>query len=489
MAFLLICFHFVAQVFSETLPALPQDVLFDNWQVTWTSASEESTVSYTVRYSSFDSDLWKDVPTCKQINFTSCKVTSIKAEAEHGCVMLGVQAERRGLTSDLVRACSRQGTPCSPEVRLSARPGFFTVYLSRKNGIALEGDHIKHRIYFGKEGEHLEIYEDAVSSVSINNLKEGERYCAKVQYTYFDHPVGLSSCTQCEVIPQSMASAVLSPPRNVRLTSMNMNLVLRWDSPEGVTGDIFYTTECNTSVRICHVGCVNISTLECDFSSLNTFLSVYGRYKARVRAQRGENHSSWVESKPITLESDTMIGSPNVSLISNGATIGISVKDPTFAISDLRSVYGTATYNITYWKDGQNEKAKHISSALQNQIFLNDLDPGTKYCVQVQISAEGNTKPSNPSSTVCESTTNAEATWVPAVATFLVMTMAITLVVIAVFYRRRISHFLCPKDKLPENLLAASSLPLSWATHNHDQLEEIYNSVNVIAEKRSVEEL
>nr|XP_049583072.1 interleukin-10 receptor subunit beta [Syngnathus scovelli] len=286
-----------------------------------------------------------------------------------------------------------------------------------------------------------------------------------------------------------MASAVLSPPRNVRLTSMNMNLVLRWDSPEGVTGDIFYTTECNTSVRICHVGCVNISTLECDFSSLNTFLSVYGRYKARVRAQRGENHSSWVESKPITLESDTMIGSPNVSLISNGATIGISVKDPTFAISDLRSVYGTATYNITYWKDGQNEKAKHISSALQNQIFLNDLDPGTKYCVQVQISAEGNTKPSNPSSTVCESTTNAEATWVPAVATFLVMTMAITLVVIAVFYRRRISHFLCPKDKLPENLLAASSLPLSWATHNHDQLEEIYNSVNVIAEKRSVEEL
>ncbi|XP_061143628.1 interferon alpha/beta receptor 1b-like isoform X10 [Syngnathus typhle] len=187
----------------------------------------------------------------------------------------------------------------------------------------------------------------------------------------------LEEATSSRKYKTEMASAVLSPPRNVRLTSMNMNLVLRWDSPEGLTGDISYTTECNTSVRICHVGCVNISTLECDFSSLNTFLSVYGRYKARVRAQRGENHSSWVESKPITLESD-----------------------------NLRSVYGTATYNITYWKDGQNEKAKHISSVLQNQIFLNDLDPGTKYCVQVQIIAESNTKPSNPSSTVCESTTN-----------------------------------------------------------------------------------
>lgn len=58
---------------------------------------------------SFDSDLWKDVPSCKQINFTSCNVTFIKAEAEHGCVMLGVQAESRGLTSDLVRACTTQG--------------------------------------------------------------------------------------------------------------------------------------------------------------------------------------------------------------------------------------------------------------------------------------------------------------------------------------------------------------------------------------------
>ncbi|XP_019731255.1 interferon gamma receptor 2 isoform X1 [Hippocampus comes] len=201
--FLLICFHFATQVFSEAPPALPQEVLFDNWQVTWTPASEENNVTYTVRYSSFDSDLWEDVPSCKQVNFTSCNVTLIKAEAEHGCVMLGVQAESRGLTSDLVRACSRQGNSCSPKVGLSARPGFLTVHLSRHSGIAQEGYHIKQRIYFGKEGERLETYEDAVASVSINNLKAGERYCAKVQYTYFDHPVGVASCDKCEVIPPS----------------------------------------------------------------------------------------------------------------------------------------------------------------------------------------------------------------------------------------------------------------------------------------------
>ncbi|XP_054644299.1 uncharacterized protein LOC129188166 isoform X3 [Dunckerocampus dactyliophorus] len=203
MVMLLMCFHFVTQVLSEAPPGLPQNVLLDNWQLTWTPAMEERNVTYTVRYRSFDADQWKDVPTCKQMSFTSCNVTFMKAETDHGCAMIGVLAERRGLTSEIVGACSSQGNSCSPEVVLSAHPGFLTVHLSRNSGIALEGYHVKHRIYFGKEGEPLQAYEDAVSSVPIPNLKEGERYCASVQYIYFDNPIGVASCTQCKGIPQS----------------------------------------------------------------------------------------------------------------------------------------------------------------------------------------------------------------------------------------------------------------------------------------------
>ncbi|XP_061698317.1 interleukin-10 receptor subunit beta-like isoform X2 [Syngnathoides biaculeatus] len=219
--------------------------------------------------------------------------------------------------------------------------------------------------------------------------------------------------------------AVLSAPRNVQLSSMNMNLVLRWDSPEGESSDLIFTTECTTSVRTCPVGCVNISTHECDFSSFNTSLSVYGRYRARVRAQRGAESSSWVESDPITLDSETIIGAPNVWLFSHGATIEIAIKDPEFAMSDFRSIYSTATYNITFWKDGQNKKTKSISCDRRNRVFLNDLERWSNYCVQVQITAEGNTKPSKPSSTVCERTTS-------------------------VAYRRRASYFLCPEDQVPQ---------------------------------------
>lgn len=38
-----------------------------------------------------------------------------------------------------------------------------------------------------------------------------------------------------------------------------------------------------------------------------------------------------------------------------------------------------------------------------------------------------------------------------AVVTFVVMAMAVALVVVAVVYRKSISHFLCPKDALPQH--------------------------------------
>ena len=48
-------------------------------------------------------------------------------------------------------------------------------------------------------------------------------------------------------------------------------------------------------------------------------------------------------------------------------------------------------------------QARSISNIQQNRVVLNELDPWTKYCVQVQILTERN--PSNPSAVVCESTT------------------------------------------------------------------------------------
>lgn len=57
----------------------------------------------------FNEGLWTNVPNCIQISSSECNVTLIDAADEHGCMMLRVQAVRRGLMSEPVQACSKLG--------------------------------------------------------------------------------------------------------------------------------------------------------------------------------------------------------------------------------------------------------------------------------------------------------------------------------------------------------------------------------------------
>lgn len=291
------------------------------------------------------------------------------------------------------------------------------------------------------------------------------------------------------ILGPSVVSGVLSTPTNVRLTSNNMNLMLTWDSTDRPASSQVYTTQFKSSVSDYKVGCVNISNLECDLSQLNVSIFEYGKYTGRVRSQSGTESSTWEESNQITLDKDTIIGSPIVSLSSNGAAIEVTIKDPVFTISALRKVYHSVNYNITYWEDGWREKARSNSNIQQNRLVLNDLDPWTKYCVQVQIITERNPNLSKPSAAVCESTTTEEEVpWVAAVGTFCIVAMAVALVVVAVVYRKHMSHFLCPKDALPQHLkeylLAPPISSMYLAMRNSHPPDEIYHQVSIIADAR-----
>lgn len=50
------------------------------------------------------------------------------------------------------------GDVCTPGFRLSPRPGSLTVHLMKNHSLALEhGDHAKHRVFYGQEGEPLTV--------------------------------------------------------------------------------------------------------------------------------------------------------------------------------------------------------------------------------------------------------------------------------------------------------------------------------------------
>ncbi|XP_029936067.1 interferon gamma receptor 2 isoform X2 [Myripristis murdjan] len=191
-----------SQVWSEHLPP-PQEVHIDSVLLTWTPAPDQRNVTYTVESRSFDSYKY-DVSACVRTQLNTCDVTSVKAEARHGCVELRVRAERDGLTSEPLEACSRQGDSCSPSVQLSPRPGSLTVNLSSNHSLVEDyAANVKQIVFYGKDGESLQEYERSISSVVIRDLEEGVRYCVKVQFAVHEKFMGPPSCRLCEVIPHS----------------------------------------------------------------------------------------------------------------------------------------------------------------------------------------------------------------------------------------------------------------------------------------------
>ncbi|XP_074551539.1 interferon gamma receptor 2 [Halichoeres trimaculatus] len=205
MIFMVFLIQTVLSAPSKEPPAPPQHVHLNNSLLTWTPPPGETGLTYTVQRSFF-SDEWTDVPTCVNTSSTSCNVPLVAAKSEDDCVRLEVEADRLGLTSEMAQACSLHSDFCTPEVSVSARPGSLTVHLSRNHKLVDDYEaHLKHRVYFGKEGETLQSYKDSASTITLPKLQEGQRYCVQVEFILHNKPVGPPTCPQCKLIPHTDA--------------------------------------------------------------------------------------------------------------------------------------------------------------------------------------------------------------------------------------------------------------------------------------------
>lgn len=54
--------------------------------------------------------------------------------------------------------------------------------------------------------------------------------------------------------------------------------------------------------------------------------------------------------------STATLGPPSVTLVSSGANIEVSIEDPVLRISEFKEIYNHATFNVAYWKEGQEKK-------------------------------------------------------------------------------------------------------------------------------------
>ncbi|KAG7259480.1 hypothetical protein CRUP_008941 [Coryphaenoides rupestris] len=283
--------------------------------------------------------------------------------------------------------------------------------------------------------------------------------------------------------PKGTLGGAAGQPTRVQLSSQNMDLVLHWEPPHN-TSQLNYTTELRSSVGEYLPGCANNSVLYCDFTTLVGLpLTAYGTYIGRVRAQRGQESSVWVESRPLSLDVNSP---PSVTLVSNGVHMTINIRDPEFRISTLSETYHGIIYNVTYWREGEEDK--HLSENHPG-VVLNDLEPQSRYCVKVQIRTHANPRPSLESNVVCEKTTDQDRTpWLEALVILVVMAMVVTIVAVLVVHRKKISNFLCPNDSLPQHFTDIFESSSLVSTMNYRPPVENYDKVNIMTTENTDED-
>ncbi|XP_076854524.1 interleukin-10 receptor subunit beta-like [Brachyhypopomus gauderio] len=283
----------------------------------------------------------------------------------------------------------------------------------------------------------------------------------------------------------SLLADRLPPPENVTIKSYNLGLVLEWDPPRSSTGrDFKYSAEYKGWNEF-EAECNNTSALNCDFTNN---ITPFGTYTFRVRTELEEESSVWVETEAIALDKITVIGRPDVRLLSRRGEIEVDITDPVLRKSDINNVFSMVSYDIHYWT---SIESKRVLRREQRKVMLQDLKPNVQYCVEVKLILDDN-KTSWPSNVTCALNTDNDEIkpWhiaVVLVASFFITAFTVILIFLVVMCGYIGLRYLRPQPKLPEHFKQYFSdlprSPIFLALQNSCQPEELYHEVSVVAEQ------
>ncbi|KAJ8386796.1 hypothetical protein AAFF_G00167450 [Aldrovandia affinis] len=297
------------------------------------------------------------------------------------------------------------------------------------------------------------------------------------------------------ILSVSVVLAMLPVPKNVRVTSINMGVVLEWDTTHPSSSNHTYTAEYRTSglSRNFSTVCQDQTALRCDFTAV---IVPYGIYTFRVRTESQGNTSRWARSAEFFPDRDTWIGAPAVKLTSTEGNIRVDIQNPVMKVKTLGEIYSRVAYHIRYWKQGKEGEVTVMNDMEQPGLLLNQLEDWSKYCVQAQVFIKHYNKSGEPSKATCETTTTdgkvePREIAVVLVVSFLVVTVTVPLLFLMAWRCYRVLKFLFPTAKLPEHLKQyLMEPPHPWiflVMQNSSQLEEQCHEVSIISESPLLE--
>uniref|UniRef100_A0A8C3XEE2 Interleukin 10 receptor subunit beta n=1 Tax=Cyanoderma ruficeps TaxID=181631 RepID=A0A8C3XEE2_9PASS len=258
----------------------------------------------------------------------------------------------------------------------------------------------------------------------------------------------------------NLFSGMVPPPRNARITSVNLHSTLQWDEPRFPKGNITYTVRYKSinfpgdSYETLRTG---LRLPRCDVSAL----SEYGDYVLQLRAQAGQLHSPWVtlsfrpmddsEPPPALPEKHCLLFRHFLVLEFLGYSPADCTAQSLISQPSLCRVFPCF-------------QVAQVDSSHSSEI-LAQLEPWTVYCVRVQAVIPEWNKTGELSRELCEQTTHNGVTpvWVIVtvlVGSMLVMVTAVTICFFSSFYLYRLTkHVFCPSYTFPQHLKEFLSRP------------------------------
>uniref|UniRef100_A0A8C7VKP6 Fibronectin type-III domain-containing protein n=1 Tax=Oncorhynchus mykiss TaxID=8022 RepID=A0A8C7VKP6_ONCMY len=291
------------------------------------------------------------------------------------------------------------------------------------------------------------------------------------------------------------AESLLPQPQNVEVVSYNMDAIVKWEAPLTSLKNLTYTAEYRmTSTASFYTVCKATKEHRCDFGKLP---SCHGNYKFRVRIELEGNTSSWAETPNFSLKKGTVIGPPNVTLVTKGGALGaveVNIQNPVLKISSLNEAYSKVEYNIRYWKKTDKKDVSEREMVTEQRVRLKPLEPNTRYCVQVQVyipMPHNNTGQYSKAACVMSTTNNTTTDGERRLSEGLVVSLVtvavafpLLLLVPWVIYKGK--RFLHPKVKLPEHLkqhLIDSHEYPYLASQITSPLQEKYDQISALCEE------
>ncbi|XP_072254346.1 interleukin-10 receptor subunit beta [Pyxicephalus adspersus] len=270
----------------------------------------------------------------------------------------------------------------------------------------------------------------------------------------------------------------IPPPTNVRMDSVNLKNILRWNPPPGFEEDedIRYHVQFRLDFRNPgeYQNCCLTQHLNCDLTVITY------KFNATVTALVGDK-----QSDPVVIHFDpyaeTVIGPPEVLVSSRSGHMDISFSGPYFESDStkdsIKAKYGELLYRVFYWK---KEDPSHVLSVNTSQSTgtLTKLETWTIYCLKVQAYISSFGKEGLFSPEICRKTTDDGRTpWWQIAGMFLatmLFTMSATLGLCYFGFTARRKYLSFPSYSIPEHLKEYLSKPFSSSPNLPTQPSEEY---------------